>query len=82
MAKKYKKPINAYWEPVKEPKSGKKRLESCVKWVALFAALNLVLFYWQQKGLLADSAGIPAMWVCALLGGCGIGATFGGANDG
>lgn len=82
MAKKYRKPVNAYYQPVKET-NGRKHLESCVKWVALFAVLNLVLFYWQQKGLLADSAAIPAMWVCALLGGCGIGATVvGGVRNG
>lgn len=41
--------------------------------VCPYAGLNLVLFWWQQAGLLADKAAVPAMWVCAILMGAGIG---------
>lgn len=47
--------------------------KDCAKSVSLYAALNLVLFYWQQKGLLATQAATSAMWVCALLAGYQLG---------
>lgn len=48
-------------------------VKQCAKRAGLFAVLNLVLFWWQQADLLADQAAIPAMWVCALLGGVELG---------
>ena len=41
--------------------------------ISRYAGLNLVLFWWQQADLLADKAAVPAMWVCAILMGAGIG---------
>lgn len=65
------KPMDAQWQPVKPNTLDK--LQDCAKSVSLYAALNLVLFYWQQKGLLATQAATPAMWVCALLAGFSLG---------
>ncbi len=47
--------------------------KDCVKSVFLYATLNIILFIWQQKGLLESSAAVPAMWVCALLAGFALG---------
>lgn len=65
------KPMDAHWEPVKPNALG--RLQDCAKSVSVYAAANLILFYWQQAGLLADKAAVPAMWVCALLAGYQLG---------
>lgn len=59
------KPMDARWEPF--------NIKECVFRVLPYAGLNLVLFWWQQADLLADKAAVPAMWVCAILMGAGIG---------
>lgn len=67
------KPMDAQWTPVKTKPTALDLAKDCAKSVSLYAALNLVLFYWQQNGLLADKAAVPAMWVCALLAGYALG---------
>lgn len=67
------KPMDAQWAPVKKKPTVLDLVADCAKSVSLYAALNLVLFYWQQKGLLATQAATPAMWVCALLAGYRLG---------
>lgn len=67
------KPMDAQWEPVKGKPTTLDRIQACAKSVCLYATINLVLFYWQQSGLLADKAATPAMWVCALLAGYQLG---------
>lgn len=67
------KPMDAQWEPVKGKPTILDLVQDCAKHVGLYAALNLVLFYWQQAELLADKAATPAMWVCALLAGFELG---------
>lgn len=65
------KPMDAHWEPVKPTTID--RLKDCLSRMSVYAAANLILFYWQQAGLLADKAAVPAMWVCALLAGYQLG---------
>lgn len=67
------KPMDAQWAPVKTKPTTLDLAKDCAKSVSLYAALNLVLFYWQQAELLADEAAVPAMWVCALLAGYALG---------
>lgn len=67
------KPMDAQWEPVKGNPTPLDRLGECAKSVSLYAALNLVLFWWQQAGYLDSKAAVPAMWVCALLAGYQVG---------
>lgn len=66
------KPMDARWEPVPENRKPF-NIKECVFRVLPYAGLNLVLFWWQQADLLADKAAVPAMWVCAILMGAGIG---------
>lgn len=73
MATSKAKPMDAQWAPVKTKPTALDMLTDCAKSVSLYAVLNLVLFYWQQKGLLATQAATPAMWVCALLAGFALG---------
>lgn len=65
------KPMDAQWEPVKPTTMD--RLQDCAKSVGLYAALNLVLFWWQQAGYLDSKVAVPAMWVCALVAGYQVG---------
>ena len=67
------KPMDAQWHPVKSKPSFMDLVKATAKEVSLYAILNLVLFIWQQKELLASSAAVPAMWFCALLGGLSLG---------
>ena len=66
------KPMDARWEPVPENRKPF-NIKECVFRALPYAGLNLVLFWWQQADLLADRAAGPAMWVCAILMGAGIG---------
>jgi hypothetical protein len=72
-AQRTEKQIEEQWQPVKCELSAMERLKACVKWVALFGGLNVLLFYWQQTGQMQSSAAVPSMCVCALLAGVGIG---------
>ena len=66
------KPMPEKWEPMPENRKPF-NIKECVFRVLPYAGLNLVLFWWQQADLLADKAAVPAMWVCAILMGAGIG---------
>lgn len=68
----YEKTAAIALNPVRKP-SPLSLAKRCAKRVWLFAVLNLLFFYWQQADLLADQAAVPAMWVCALLGGVELG---------
>ena len=65
-------PVDARWGPAPENRKPF-NIKECVFHVLPYAGLNLVLFWWQQADLLADKAAVPAMWVCAILMGAGIG---------
>lgn len=48
-------------------------LKDVTKSVAIFGGLNMLIFYWQQAGLVADSVAVPCTWVCLILAGIGVG---------
>ena len=50
------------------------RLKACAKGVGLYGGVSLLLFWWQQTGMLASKAAIPSFIVLALLAGVKIGA--------
>ena len=64
------KPVDAEWHPVETKKDS---LKKCVKWAGIFGGLNMLIFYWQIAGLMAESVAIPCMWVCCALAGYGVG---------
>lgn len=49
------------------------RLWASAKQALLFGGLSLLVFYWEQAGLMASSIATPTMCVCTLLAGWGIG---------
>lgn len=49
------------------------KLKGCVKGVWLYGGISLVLFWWQQAGLLDPRAAVPSFIVLALLAGVQIG---------
>ncbi len=67
---------NGKWEPVKEH-TWMDNLKSCVKWAGCFGGLSLLVFYWQQAGLMANSIAVPTMCVCTCLAGWGVGRNVG-----
>lgn len=69
-------PADAQWEPVKGKPTPLDMLKDCAQHVGLYAALNLVLFWWQAVGYLDSKAAVPAMWVCALAAGWSAGRCF------
>lgn len=66
------KSVDAECHPVK-PRNFMDSLMECVKWAVTFGGLNMLIFYWQQAGLMADSIAVPCMWVCCALAGYGVG---------
>ena len=66
-------PIPAHWDLVGKRPTVLDMIKDGARRVSVYAIANLVLFWWQQADLLADQAAIPAMWVCALLGGVELG---------
>lgn len=67
---------NTQWEPAKPAPNWMDNLKECVKSVAIFGGLNLLIFYWQQTGLMDASIAMPSMCVCAALAGFGVGKNF------
>lgn len=49
------------------------RLKACAKGVGLYGGISLLLFWWQQTGMLASKAAVPSFIVLALLAGLKIG---------
>lgn len=70
------KPKDAEWMPVKEH-TWMDDLKDCVKSTTLYGGLNMLVWYWQQQGLMDDSIALPCMLVCAVLCGLGIGKVLG-----
>jgi hypothetical protein len=64
--------VDALWHPVK-PHSWMDGLKACAKWALTFGGLNMLIFYWQQAGLMDASVAIPCQWVCCALAGYGVG---------
>ena len=49
------------------------KLKGCAKGVWLYGCISLLLFWWQQAGLLDSKAAVPSFIVLALLAGVQIG---------
>lgn len=49
------------------------KLKACVKSASIYSGISLLLFWWQQTGMLASKAAIPSFIVLALLAGLQIG---------
>ncbi len=64
--------VDAEWHPVK-PHTFTDTLKGCAKWALVFGGLNMLIFYWQLNGLMAESIAVPSMWVCCALAGYGVG---------
>jgi hypothetical protein len=64
--------VDIEWHPVKQL-TWLDGLASCAKWALTFGGLNMLIFYWQQAGLMAESIAVPCMWVCCALAGYGVG---------
>lgn len=67
------KPINTQWEPIKPDPNWLGRLRACVREVVPCSSICLLIFYWQQTGLMDSTAAVPSMLACMLLAGVGIG---------
>jgi hypothetical protein len=61
------------WAPVKAAPDWQDRLKNAAKWSLTFGALSLLIFYWQQTGLMDPAAAVPSLYACALLAGWGVG---------
>lgn len=70
--------VEAQWEPARPAPNFFDNLKCCAKSVAIFGGLNVLVFYWQTSGLMAQSIALPCMLVCAVLAGFGVGKAFGG----
>ena len=49
------------------------RLKGCAKWAVTFGSLSMLIFYWQQTGLMDPAAAVPSMCACTCLAGYGVG---------
>lgn len=58
------KPVDAQWEPVKPAPNFMEKLKQTVIDVWLYAGISLVLFWWQQTGLLEETTAWYALLVC------------------
>lgn len=63
----------AKWAPPKPAPDWLAKLKSSAKWTGLYASLGVLVFYWQQTGLMDPSAALPSMLACTLLAGVSIG---------
>lgn len=75
-----RKPVGNLWEPPKPAPNWLDKLRDCVKWAGCFGGLSLLVFYWQQEGLMAASIAVPTMCVCTALAGWGIGKNVAGGK--
>lgn len=69
---KTKKAADTEWHPTKE-RTWMDVLTDCAVWVAIFGGLNMLIFFWQLRGLMDESIAVPSMWVCCVLAGYGVG---------
>ena len=64
------------WHPVKK-RNWMDDLKDCAKSSLIFGGLNVLIFYWQQRGLMDESIALPCMITCAALCGLGFGKVMG-----
>ena len=67
------KPMEAQWEPVRPEPNWMDKLKESAKSVLLFGGLTILVFYWQQAGLMASSIAVPTMCAFTALAGWGVG---------
>lgn len=70
------KSMDAQWMPTKQ-RTFMDDLKDCTKSTLLFGGLNILIWYWQEAGLMDESIAMPTMLVCAALAGLGIGKVLG-----
>lgn len=68
-----KNACDAEWETVPGYAEKASNIWGCVKYAVLFGGLTLLLYYWQQSGLMDASVAVPSMLVCSALAGWGVG---------
>lgn len=64
------------WHPIKQ-RTWMDDLKDCTKTALIFGGLNMLIFYWQQAGLMDESIALPCMIACAVLFGLGFGKVMG-----
>ena len=67
------KATDAQYEPARPAPNAMDHLKAAVKNTLLPSSLCLLIFYWQQTGLMASTAALPSMLVCMLVTGVNIG---------
>lgn len=77
---KEEKPVNAQWEPAKPKPNDMDRLKKVAKETGMYAALSLILFWWQQTGRLDETTAWYALLVCVGMVFFTIGKTCSGVN--
>ena len=65
--------MNAQWEPAKPNPNWLDKLKDCAVLTVPFSGLTMLVFCWNEAGLMADSIAIPSMLFCACVAGLGIG---------
>lgn len=71
---------DAEWETVPAVNETTVNLLGCVKHAVLFGGLTLLLYFWQQSGLMDASVAVPSMLVCSTLAGWGVGKNYKGGK--
>lgn len=71
--KTFDKAMDAQWEPARPEPNWMDNLKACCKAVAVFGGLSLLVFYWKEAGLMAESIAVPSIAVCTALAGWGAG---------
>lgn len=66
-------PVESQWEPVKPSPNWLDKVKSCAKLTIPYGTLAMLVLYWNESGLMADSIAIPSMLVCACIAGLGVG---------
>ena len=66
------------YEPAPHAPTQLEKLKAAAKSALLYAALSLLLFYFQQSGQMAMSASMPCILTCVALAGYGVGKSFAG----
>lgn len=65
--------MDARWEPVKAAPNWMDKLKACAFGVLTFGGLSLLLWFWEQAGLMDASVAVPSMCVCTGMVGLTIG---------
>lgn len=67
---------NGMFESEKSEPTFFDNLKASAKSALTFGGLNILIFYWEQIGLMDASVAVPSMCVCAALAGYGVGKVF------